>query len=238
MKQLKGFTLVELLIVIALIAILSVAVLATINPIEQANKARDAAMQNDAAEVLNAYERMYANSQEYPWMKFAGGLAVGDTVLVTSQQPGFGICYAALATSYSGAAICNTSSTTNEYGQLILSDELKPSFSGKAPFQSTKTSDRMVTIKEGGAGGSIYVCYVPSAKSNQIMTTKLKCVDSVTGRILNNTGVVGGCNSPTAGATAFTTAATNATDAIWRCVPESSVAVPTGAPTAAPTAGP
>jgi len=36
----KGFTLVELLIVIALIAILSVAVLATINPIEQANKAK------------------------------------------------------------------------------------------------------------------------------------------------------------------------------------------------------
>ena len=36
----RGFTLVELLIVIALISILSVAVLATINPIEQANKAK------------------------------------------------------------------------------------------------------------------------------------------------------------------------------------------------------
>ena len=36
----SGFTLVELLIVIALIAILSVAVLATINPIEQSNKAK------------------------------------------------------------------------------------------------------------------------------------------------------------------------------------------------------
>ena len=49
----KGFTLVELLIVIALIAILSVAVLATINPIEQANKANDSTTQNDAAEVID-----------------------------------------------------------------------------------------------------------------------------------------------------------------------------------------
>ena len=48
----KGFTLVELLIVIALISILSVAVLATINPIEQSNKARDAKFKNDAAEFL------------------------------------------------------------------------------------------------------------------------------------------------------------------------------------------
>ena len=55
----KGFTLVELLIVIALIAILSVAVLATINPIEQSNKARDAKFKNDAAEVMNSYERFW-----------------------------------------------------------------------------------------------------------------------------------------------------------------------------------
>lgn len=64
----KGFTLVELLIVIALIAILSVAVLATINPIEQSNKAKDSTVQNDAAEVMNAYERYYTVKATYPWM--------------------------------------------------------------------------------------------------------------------------------------------------------------------------
>ncbi len=87
----RGFTLVELLIVIALISILAVAVLATINPIEQANKARDASVLNDAAEVMNAYERYYANSQNYPWMMFADlpALTVDSAVLYDSEDPGF-----------------------------------------------------------------------------------------------------------------------------------------------------
>ena len=88
----RGFTLVELLIVIALISILAVAVLATINPIEQANKARDARVQNDAAEVMNAYERYYASLQQYPWEIFADALSTADAVAFRSDDFGFGIC--------------------------------------------------------------------------------------------------------------------------------------------------
>jgi len=231
-RDIRGFTLVELLIVIALIAILSVAVLATINPIEQSNKARDAAMQNDAAEVLNAYERMYANSQQYPWMAFAGNLVVGDTVAVSSTQLGFGICYGLTTAAYSEVGVCNTSNANNQYGMLVTSDELKPSFAGKASFQSGKANDLLWTVKDSGAGGSIRVCYVPSAKSNQIQTTKLKCVDSVGKKVLDTDGT--NCKAPVAGDAKFTTAATNDTDAIWRCVPEASVALPTAVPTAAP----
>lgn len=50
-----------------LIAILSVAILATINPIEQSNKARDARVMNDSAEMLNAFERYYSINGNYPW---------------------------------------------------------------------------------------------------------------------------------------------------------------------------
>jgi len=50
-----------------LVAILSVAILATINPIEQANKAKDASIKNDLAEVMGANERYYANNNSYPW---------------------------------------------------------------------------------------------------------------------------------------------------------------------------
>lgn len=233
-KNRRGFTLVELLIVISLIAILSVAVLATINPIEQANKARDAAMQNDAAEVLNAYERMYANNQQYPWMAFVrptvgGNLSVGDSVAVNSKQVGFGICYGLSTNSYDADGVCNTSSASNEYGLLITADELKPSFAGKKPFLGTNANDELWTVKDAGAGGSIRVCYVPSAKSNQIMSTKLKCINSVTASVIDNG--VSGCAAPTAGSDAFTNALTNGTSAVWRCVPEADVALPSPTPT-------
>jgi len=230
----QGFTLVELLIVIALISILSVAVLATINPIEQANKARDASMQNDAAEVLNAYERMYANNQQYPWMAFgATKLAVGASMVVSSKMLGFGICYGDSTAEYTDVGACNTSNSDNQYGLLITADELKPSFAGKKPFQSANLSDELWAVKDSGAGGSIRVCYVPSAKSNQIMTTRLKCLDDDAVAVIDNG--VGDCAAPAAGDEAFNSATTDDTAAVWRCVPEADVALPTaGAATPTP----
>ena len=94
MKIIKrtGFTVVELLIVIALIAILSVAVLATINPIEQSNKARDAKFKNDTAEVLGAYERYYASQNVYPWNNGVGAtVAFGAKFATGSTDPAFGV---------------------------------------------------------------------------------------------------------------------------------------------------
>ncbi|MBU3935167.1 type II secretion system GspH family protein, partial [Patescibacteria group bacterium] len=137
-----GFTLVELLIVIALIAILSVAVLATINPIEQANKARDARVQNDAAEVMNAYERYYASRQSYPWEEYTGGTPIvsGGAVVLRSDTYGFGICSdqgssAALLAqdaTVKVAASCTSGAYANA---LVQTSELKSSFVGKDEFE-------------------------------------------------------------------------------------------------------
>lgn len=57
--------------IFSLLAILSVALLATINPIEQTNKARDAEVMNNSAELLNAFERYYAINSRYPWQQNA-----------------------------------------------------------------------------------------------------------------------------------------------------------------------
>ncbi len=165
-----GFTLVELLIVISLIAILSVAVLATINPIEQANKARDASVQNDAAEVLNAYERYYTNTQHYPWMDVSGATVttVNAAYYGRSNQIGFGLCGHGSATSDRDG--CSTQTTP---GQLITTQELKDSFLSKSytklPSQNGySVQDQLYVIKlPSDQGNSIYVCYVPQAKSNR-----------------------------------------------------------------------
>src|SRR4030042_4312417 len=177
-KIAAGFTLVELLIVIALISILSVAVLATINPIEQANKAKDSTVQNDAAEVMNSYERYYANAQTYPWMSFTevDPITVDDSVLYQSNLAGFGLCYGTTNDSSVTEGACNTSGAN--LGLLIEADELKPSFVGKGEFQDPgdNAENSLWLVKQPGSGGSIYVCYIPKAKSNRQLTTKLYCI--------------------------------------------------------------
>lgn len=217
----KGFTLVELLIVIALIAILSVAVLATINPIEQSNKAKDSTVQNDAAEVLNSYERYYANAQKYPWMMFADSdsVTVDDAVFYDSHQAGFGICYADPSTADSTApGACNTDGAN--LGMLIDSDELKSSFVTKDEFQSANAQDHLWVVKNTSSGGAIYVCYIPKAKSNRQLTDKLYCINST-----SNT-IVKADYSTTDGCVAYGTSSTwsvpvfDGNAGMFRCVPE------------------
>lgn len=226
----KGFTLVELLIVIALISILSVAVLATINPIEQSNKAKDSTVQNDAAEVMNAYERYYANSQSYPWMAFgpaASKPSVEDGFTLRSDAVGFGICTSGsvLLPPTTPSASCLTSST--DPGLLIVKDELKAAFVGKDEFTTVGSNDEngLWTVKTTGSGGSIYVCYVPKAKSNRdSLTNTLWCLSDGGVRLKAGEGT---CTAPTTGsnnwadptAAISAAAAAKAGQGIFKCVP-------------------
>jgi len=159
-KSSFGFTLVELLIVIALIGILSVAVVSTINPIEQVNKANDAKYKNDAAEILGGLERYYASKQEYPWMdsSFDDEVTVEDEVGFAAEDAGVGICS---GTNIQAAGDCATD------GLLITNDELKPTFRNKTFLTTTDATRRIYIYKAGGASGGINVCFVPRAKTNR-----------------------------------------------------------------------
>ncbi len=222
-SKMKGFTLVELLIVIALIAILSVAVLATINPIEQSNKAKDSSVQNDAAEVMNAYERYYANAQAYPWMRYgATKPTVEQAMLLRSDTVGFGICnvgdFATAATTQSGE--CSVSDATP--GLLISTDELKPAFVGKDEFDPVQTGEHeenaLWLFKDTGSGGSVYVCYIPKSKSNREATTnKLFCLNETgPARVEAGTGT---CAAPATTDVAWGTPTLDGTVAMFKCVP-------------------
>ncbi len=209
----KGFTLVELLIVIALIGILSVAVLATINPIEQTNKARDAKFKNDAAEVLSAYERYYSAQNAYPWNTNDTGVGTsvpaGTNVAIGSTDVGFGVM-----------GLGNTN------GALIATSELKSSFLGKEPFGTSATAasiDRMY-VYHNGTTSTNYVCFHPKASANRSGTiaTNLKCmtVGTGVGAVLSDLGK-NGCVAATPGS--WAAVAPSATSANLLCVPEGSV---------------
>jgi len=224
----KGFTLVELLIVIALIAILSVAVLATINPIEQSNKAKDSTVQNDAAEVMNAYERYYANSQSYPWMVYGATKPTVETALILrSDSYGFGICDAGSADfdavePADTSSDCSTNST--DPGLLISKDELKLAFVGKDEFRTVADNPEngLYLYKAAGSGGSIYVCYVPKAKSNRdTATNQLWCLNGATATRVAEDGTA--CVAPASTGDAAwgdpVQALADGDVAIFKCVP-------------------
>ena len=64
-----GFTLVELLIVIGLLGAIALIVIAAINPIEQANRARDTRFKSDAAQMISAIDRYFAANSEFPYFE-------------------------------------------------------------------------------------------------------------------------------------------------------------------------
>jgi prepilin-type N-terminal cleavage/methylation domain-containing protein len=66
MKGQKGFTLVEMLAVIAIIAILAGTVLLNINPVEVMRKSRDAKRISDLKTVQSALELYFADNRSYP----------------------------------------------------------------------------------------------------------------------------------------------------------------------------
>ena len=120
MKKLfqKAFTLVELLIVIAIIGILAVAVLVALDPIEQTNRATDVQFTTAQGEVKNAVQRYYAGKLKYPWCATsAGGTTcstwlAGCTTDVTGELFSGGCAASVLAELVSAGELKSTLSAT------------------------------------------------------------------------------------------------------------------------------
>jgi prepilin-type N-terminal cleavage/methylation domain-containing protein len=155
----KGFTLVELLIVIALLGAIAMVVIAAINPIEQANRARDTQFKSDGAQLISAIDRYFAANQEFPWV------TVDDTLdndgafgFFTATDAKVGICAAAGCTG------------VGNDGVLITSNELQTAFRSRNFITSGvgAANDKKLFIgKAEGTSESVYACYIPMSKSNR-----------------------------------------------------------------------
>lgn len=62
----KGFTLIELIVVIAILGMLAIALLAAINPLAQLQKSNDARRKGDLEAIQHALELYYQDNGSYP----------------------------------------------------------------------------------------------------------------------------------------------------------------------------
>ena len=150
-----GFTLVELLIVIGLLGAIALIVIAAINPIEQANRARDTRFKADSAQLISAIDRYFAARSEFPWVTL---------VPATNNEDPYGF----VSAGDEGVGICGA--TCVDPGFLIANDELKTEFKNRDFIEEhlgTDNSKKIFIGKATGTSSSIYACYIPMSKSSR-----------------------------------------------------------------------
>jgi prepilin-type N-terminal cleavage/methylation domain-containing protein len=142
----KGFTLIELLVVIGILGILAAALIATIDPFEQLNKATDANSKNTAVEFLNANLRYYTTHSAMPWYATGGANGGGaDCFGGTNTLSGINLNDPAFLP-------CLTT--------LVGEGELKQAF-------TTATGILGSLYATDNGSGNIIMCYDPKSKSQE-----------------------------------------------------------------------
>lgn len=84
----KGFTLVELLVVIAVIGIMAAAVLIAINPVAKINQAKDGNVKSDVSQLANALTAYYVGSGGASYPTVLTGLIPSELKTLPPQQTG------------------------------------------------------------------------------------------------------------------------------------------------------
>ncbi|MBU1127158.1 type II secretion system GspH family protein [Patescibacteria group bacterium] len=174
MKKNLGFTMIELLIVIAVLGVLAVAVLSAINPIEQINRGKDTGSRSDAEQSLSAVERFYTIRGYYPWQIDASDLT--DT-----------IAWAALPAAVvegDGTLIMNRLSA-------VGTEEIKASFAER--INGAVGTDRLFVWHEEGTENSVYVCFAPKSASFKDEALARCTADCTAGLPSDLATVTGGC---------------------------------------------
>jgi len=169
----KGFTMIELLIVIAVLGVLAVAVLSAINPIEQINRGRDTGSRSDAEQLLSAIDRYNAAQLIWPWQCASDSpdaidpLKLVDAAWVDVVGP--------TGCTASGCSVLGKLSVPipADPAGCVGTDEIKQTFVVRL---TNERANNLHVFYRGDAGDSVYVCFNPQSGSFSDEATR-RCDD-------------------------------------------------------------
>lgn len=154
LQNAKGFTLVELIIVIAIIAVLAAAVLVGIDPAKRLHEANNARRRTDIANILDAVVKYQAeNTGNLPTAINTANLPVGVGAVIGTDADGGAPCTADKAAVI--AARCSLANLPNGYIAPTKCIDLSASGLPIATIPQDPTS--------GSAANTFYYMTKPSA---------------------------------------------------------------------------
>ena len=165
-KQQLGFTMIELLIVIAILGILAVVVLSAINPIQQINRGRDTGSRSDAEQLISAIDRFYAMKGYYPWQTGATDTANVQIAWSAVDEDLSGLVAGATETCPILNRLSDVTGTLGDPGELCAgqtgAQELKIGFMNKVAANDYNT---LYLYHAAGDSDSTYVCFATKSNS-------------------------------------------------------------------------
>lgn len=163
----RGFTMIELLVVIAVIGVLAVAVLSSINPIEQINKGRDTRTRSDAAQMINATDRFFAVHEIYPWNDATYNSNIAADGIDQDAFPGANAGGGTNCTA-TGIGFCivdGTAANDSWLDALTGTAEVKQGYVNRV--RAVSTPNELNVFKAAGINQTTYVCFIPSSQAFQ-----------------------------------------------------------------------
>lgn len=151
----SGFTMIELLVVIAVIGVLSVAVLSSLNPIEQINKGRDTRSRADASQIIGATDRYFAIHEVYPW-----NVASATWPQATINAEGLDQYENEFSFDEDGT-IAGSITDWGWADILATTSEVKQGFVTR--ISDTTDNVRFVLYKADGPNATMYACFEPAS---------------------------------------------------------------------------
>lgn len=172
----KGFTLVELIVVISIVAVLMVALVAVIDPLEQLRRGTDSARKAAAVQLKDALDRLYTVKESFPWDGAFGGPPPGGTSCNDGEAPNDTPVFDPLANGGVFATTCLTAGATED---LVEEGELSPSFIERTTLRERSESPPSALFitqidRETGLPAAnpdkpqIVVCFDPLSRSESL----------------------------------------------------------------------